>query len=139
MTIIIDSNFLFALKAKRDKNHSRAIEILNLLEEKYKKLKITSWLVVGETLTLAVSRFNGETRYIEVFYKLFWSEDTFFEIIQFNFDEYAEIYNILKKYSTPDRLLSFVDASLIFLYKKMKAEYILSFDSHFDTISNRMF
>ena len=36
-------------------------------------------------------------------------------------------------------MLSYVDASLIFLYQKYKADYILTFDSHFDNILERLY
>ncbi len=58
---------------------------------------------------------------------------------QFTLNEYQKIFDILRKYSAPKRLLSFVDASLIYLYQKVNATYILSFDSHFDQITSRLF
>jgi len=54
-------------------------------------------------------------------------------------NDYEKIYDVLTKYCTSKRLLSFVDASLIYMYNKHNAEYILSFDSHFDNITNRKF
>lgn len=139
MTIVIDSNFLFALKAKRDRNHVRSLEILNDLEKNNKKSKITSYPVLNETITLAVSRYKANSNYLDEFYKLFWGEDRFFQLIQLIPSEYKDVFSILKKYCTPKRLLSFVDASLIYLYEKKNADYILSFDSHFDHITNRLF
>ena len=35
MTIIIDSNNLFALKSKKDKKHQRSLELMNELKENY--------------------------------------------------------------------------------------------------------
>ena len=57
--IILDTNFIFALKAKNDKNYIRANEILENLFEKYSDIKITSYSVLTETFTLAVSRYYG--------------------------------------------------------------------------------
>ena len=42
MTIIIDTNYLFALKSKNDKNHQRALELFKELKEDYKKPFITN-------------------------------------------------------------------------------------------------
>lgn len=139
MTLVIDSNFFFALKAKNDKNHLRSLEILNDIKKNNKKLKITPYLVLNETITLAVSRYKANLHYLDKFYELFWGEDKFFQIIQLIPSEYEEVSHILKKYCTHKRLLSFVDASLIYLYEKKNADYILSFDSHFDHISKRLF
>ncbi len=54
-------------------------------------------------------------------------------------DEYKTVFNDLKKYTTPKRLLSFIDASLIYLYQKYNGDKILSFDSHFDSILKRLY
>ena len=139
MTIIIDSNFFFALKAKNDKNHNRAKEILNELKEKDKDLLITNYLVINETLTLTVSRFNGNTYYLEKMYELFWGEEIFTKKILMTPDEYLEIYNLLKKYCSSKLLLSYVDTSILYLFQKYNCNYILSFDQHFDKIAVRLF
>lgn len=86
-----------------------------------------------------VARFNGNPFHLDKMHKLFWGDDNFFQIEYLMQDEYNTVFNDLKKYTTPKRLLSFVDASLIFLYQKYNAEKILSFDSHFDNILNRLY
>ena len=139
MTIILDTNFIFALKAKNDKNHIRANEILDNLFEENKDIEITSYYVLNETFTLAVSRYNGNIQYLKEYYELFWGSENFFKIINIENDEYQKIYQILEKYCTQKKQLSYVDASLIYLYKKYKAKYIISFDSHFDNILNRLY
>ena len=139
MTIILDTNFIFALKAQSDKNYIRANEILEILYAEHKNLKITSYFVLSETFTLAISRYNGNVKYLKEYYNLFWGDENFFKIINFENIAYQEIYEILEKYCTPKKHLSFVDASLIHLYNKYKAELIVSFDSHFDNILNRLF
>lgn len=139
MSILIDSNFFFAVKAKRDKNHVKSLEILKELKESYKKPKITTYSVVGETLTLAVSRFKGNIHYLDEFYQLFWGKDIFFQIIQLNPEEHKKVHELLKKYCTPKKLLSFIDASLVYMYQKINADYLLSFDSHFDNLLKRMY
>jgi len=139
MTIIIDSNFIFALKFKRDKNSDRAIEILNELEVNSEQLIITNYLVISEVITLVVSRTKSNQYYLDNISDLIWGEEKFFYIDLFSPVEYLGIYNLLIKYCTSSRLLSFVDASLIYLYQKYKASYIISFDHHFDHITNRLF
>lgn len=137
--IILDTNFIFALKAKNDKNHTRANEILENLFEEYKDIKITSYSVLNETFTLAVSRYQGNKQYLKDYYELFWGPENFFKIINIENNEYQKIYKIIEKYCTQKKQLSFVDASLIYLYKKHKAKLIISFDGHFDNILNRLY
>ena len=139
MTVIIDSNYLFALKSKKDKNHERSLELMNELKENYNKPIITNYLVINELLTLVNSRFKGNTYYLDEYFKLIWDDDNFFKIVQLLPEHYKESYEVLKKYTNPKRLLSFVDASLIFLAKNVKAKALLSFDNHFDGIISRLY
>ncbi|MBD3339631.1 MAG: PIN domain-containing protein [Candidatus Lokiarchaeota archaeon] len=139
MTIILDSNFLFAISFKKDKNFHRAYELLNELNESKIQPLLTNNLVLEETLTLVVARFNGNSFHLDKVFKLFWGEDNFFQIEYLRQDEYKTVFNDLKKYTSPERLLSSVDASLITLYQKYKADKILSFDSHFDNILERLY
>ena len=138
MTIIIDSNYLFALKSKNDKNHQRALELFKELKEDYKKPFITNNLVVNEIFTLTTSRYKGNIYYLDEYFKLIWGNDNFFKIVQLLQEQYKEIFDTLRKYTDPKRLLSFVDASLIFLYEKVNAEALISFDNHFDGIISRL-
>ena len=136
MTIIIDSNFLFSLKAEKDKYSERASEILLGLNEK--ELFLTNYLVLNETLTLAITRSRSNKSFIDKIQELIWGQENFFQIIQLTPRDYKEVFEVLQKYTTPKKLLSFVDASLIFLNKKVNARAILSFDSHFDGIISRL-
>ena len=136
MTILIDSNFLYALKAKNDKYSERASEILLGLNEK--EIFLTNYLVLNETLTLAITRSRANKSFIEKIYELIWGQENFFRMIQLTPRDYKEVFEVLQKYTTPKKLLSFVDASLIFLNKKVNARAILSFDSHFDGIISRL-
>lgn len=139
MTMILDSNFLFAITFRKDKNFQRAYEIFKELKESNIRPLLTNNLVLEETLTLVIARFNGNAFHLDKIYELFWGVDNFFHIEYLRKDEYKTVFNDLKKYSTPKRLLSSVDASLITLYKKYNADKIVSFDSHFDNILERLY
>ncbi len=134
--VVLDSNFLFALTFKKDKNFKRAYEILSELREAEVNL-ITNNLVLEETFTLVVARFNGNSFYLEELSNLFWGDDKFFLIHYLTQEDYKSVFETLKKYVSSKRLLSFVDASLIYLYQKYNAEKIISFDGHFDNILPR--
>lgn len=137
--ILLDTNFLFALKSEKDNNHSRAKRILELLFEKYNENMIIPYLVLNETLTLAIARYQGNMHHLKNYFDLFWGPECFFRIHNFQRSEYQKIYHILEKYCTKERHLSYTDASLIYLYKKYKSKLIVSFDTHFDNILNRLF
>jgi len=139
MTIIIDSNYLFALKSKKDKNHQRSLKLIKEVKENYNKPIITNYLVINELFTLVNSRFKGNPHYLDQYYSLIWGEDNFFNIIKLISEQHQNCYELLKKYTTSKRILSFVDASLIFLFQKLNASVLLSFDDHFDNIITRLF
>jgi len=136
--IILDTSFLFALKSKKDQYHKRAYEILNEFEVEKTKY-FTNYFIMNETLTLAISRSQGNISFFEKYIALFFENDNFFQVLQNAPQEFKKIIEICKKYITSKRLLSFSDASLIYLYQKLNANYIVSFDSHFDNILNRKF
>ncbi len=136
--IILDTGFLFALKAIKDKHFSRANEILALLLTKYKEITITPFLVLNETITLAVSRYHGNIEHVKKYFEMFWGNERFFDLIDIELNESQKIYRILKRYCTKKKQLSYTDASLIYLYKKYEAKYLVSFDSHFDDIVKRL-
>lgn len=137
--IILDTNFIFALKSKKDKKHERAHAILDVTYKDNHELKLTTYSVVNETFTLAMARYQGNVDRLKPFYELFWGEENFFKILLIERNEYMKIYKILKKYCSQKRLLSFVDASLIYLYQKLDATGLISFDQHFDNILNRIY
>jgi len=136
--IILDTSFLFALKSKKDQYHKRAYEILNEFEGEKTKY-FTNYFIMNETLTLAISRSHGNISFLEKYIALFFENDNFFQVLQNAPQEFKKIVEICKKYITSKRLLSFSDASLIYLYQKLNANCIVSFDSHFDNILNRKF
>lgn len=138
MIIILDTNFLFALKSKKDQYHHRAYELLAEIQKENTKY-FTNYFILNETFTLAINRSRGNLSFLEHYFSLFFGKDNFFQVIQNTPQEFVNIIEICKKYVTPKRLLSFADASLIYLYQKINADYLISFDSHFDNILTRKF
>lgn len=138
MIIILDTNFLFALKSRKDQFHQRAYELLTEIQKEKTKY-FTNYFILNETFTLAINRSRGNLSFLEQYISLFFGKDNFFQLIQITPQEFVNITEICKKYVTPKRLLSFADGSLIYLYQKMNADYLISFDSHFDNILTRKF
>jgi len=138
MGVILDTGFFFALKIKKDKNHENSKIILKKLLNKIYRPIITTDLVVNETYSLVNIRTKNNKSAIEKFNDLFWGKERFFDIIKIDINEYRYIANIMNKYSTQKRILSFVDASLIYIGKKFKYNLIISFDEHFDGIFQRI-
>jgi predicted nucleic acid-binding protein len=132
MTILLDTSFLFALQVKSDPNYQKACQISEDIDWEAVNPPITTDLVVNETYTLANVRTKGNALVINRFNEFFWGEENFFDIISSTLADYQEIAIVMERYSTPKRLLSFVDASLIYAQKKWDCQAIITFDSHFD-------
>ncbi|MHA1278136.1 MAG: type II toxin-antitoxin system VapC family toxin [Candidatus Helarchaeota archaeon] len=138
MGILLDTGFLYALKMKQDNLYSVAQNILQETNWKKYGLIVTSSLVVNELLTLVNIRTKSNKTALKQIGQLIWGEENFFKIVFLSPTEFKEIAKLLHKYSTADLLLSFVDASLIYLSKKLNVTTIISFDKHFDGILTRI-
>lgn len=138
MGILLDTGFLFSLKIKQDTFHSETIKLFKNTDWKSYGLIATSNLVVNELYTLVNIRTKGNLNALEKLDALIWGEEKFFNIIFLQPQEFKETAIIMKKYSTPERILSFVDASLIYLSNKLNFTTIVSYDSHFDGILVRI-
>ncbi|WP_457557952.1 type II toxin-antitoxin system VapC family toxin [Candidatus Harpocratesius sp.] len=138
MKILIDTNFFYALTDIDDSRHDRALEILQTTNWDQFSLILTNVLVINETYTLLMYRSQGNTHLFKELDELFWGKKKFFQIIYPTQHDYQQICETIQKFSSSKRQLSFVDASLIYLGKKLTAQYILSFDSHFDGILIRI-
>ncbi len=99
---------------------------------------VTTCLVVNETYTLLNYRSKGRRDLLIKLDELFWGEDNFFRIIYLGDSDYREIAQLLNKYTSSQKTLSFVDASLIYVSQILKYEEIISFDAHFDGILTRV-
>lgn len=138
MKILLDSGFLFALEIKNDKFHPRAKELSKEVNWDLNEYYTTS-LVVNETYTLMNARTRGNSEAIKNLAHVFWSNDCFFKINYLNKNEYKQISEIMYKYISPKKVISFVDASLIDLKNKLQCNSIISFDDHFDGIIDRIY
>jgi predicted nucleic acid-binding protein len=132
--ILLDTGFLFALKMEDDENHEKAIQIFQKLNWKQYGTILTNNLIVNETMTLVNMKTKNDNATYQIFYNLFWGEERFFKIYEIQFQDYSDIAAIMHKYSDQisDRLLSFVDASLLLCARKYNIQTLISFDHHFD-------
>ena len=138
MPILLDSNFIFALIAKKDKYHKDAKRIFDSDILDLNRPIYTSNLIISETYTLAMIRTKRDKILLEQLYSIIDGKKKFFEIIYCTQADFQEIYKLFMKFSSKTKLLSFIDASLIFLKDKLNCNLIVSFDNHFDGIFERI-
>ncbi|MHA1719153.1 MAG: type II toxin-antitoxin system VapC family toxin [Promethearchaeota archaeon] len=135
--ILLDTGFIFALKDENDPYHLQAIKLFKNINWDDLSPVITNNLVINEVLTLAVYRSLGNKKILEALKNLVWGTEKFFQVLEVPFENYEAVLKILIQYISPKKLLSFVDASLIYSAKLLKYNKIISFDSHFDGILTR--
>jgi predicted nucleic acid-binding protein len=115
----------------RDEHHEDAKRIFRATAWPQEGVVLTNTLVISELFTLANARTNANNAVTEDFMKLVRGNDNFFKILQHSVDEMKKIVEIMEKYSTKERILSVVDASLIFLACSFEPVKVATFDEHF--------
>ena len=138
MGILLDTGFIYALKEEKDPYHLQAINIIKSISWDEFYPVITNDLVISEVFTLAVYRSSGNKKILEALKNLIWGTEKFFRVLEIPFEDYEEILKILFQYTSAKKMISFVDASLIYSARFLKYTQIISFDSHFDGILTRI-
>jgi predicted nucleic acid-binding protein len=138
MKVLIDTSFFYGLYIKKSPNYENAQIILNkIYNEGQEHIFITTNHVVQESYSVFSNRIH-DSAYLKILDDLFYGENSFFEILYISADKAKdqEIIKIMKKYlnQNPKKILSFVDASLIFIADAISADAIISFDKHFENI-----
>ena len=136
--ILLDSGFFFSIRVKNDSKHAIATKVLKETNWASLGAIVTNNLVISETYTLVNMRTKSNPEIIGSLHSLFWGDDKFFQVIYHDDPESQDIERILVKYSSPNRILSSVDASLIYLAGKFDDVSIISSDAHFDGIIHRI-
>ena len=137
--ILIDTSYFVALSNTRDKYHKRAIELFGDLLSGSWGLRITTDYVLDETLTNVWIRTNNKSK-VENCHTYFYGKTAVTVVEQLPERLLQEAWSIFLKYAEyPKRQLSFTDCSLIAFSKDKGMDYILSFDSEFDGILNRIY
>ncbi len=130
--ILLDTGFLHALRLKKDEHHALATGILEGFGWAAHAPILVPSTVVAEVYTLTNFRTNGNRQAISSLDVLFWGDDRFFTIVPVPQEDLSAITQVMSKLTEPGRILSFTDASLIFIARKYSVEDIVTFDSHFN-------
>jgi predicted nucleic acid-binding protein len=139
MGILLDTGFLYSLKDEDDLHHSRSVELIKYIKEEDYYPIITTSMIINETYTVLMHRTKGNITLLRSMDNFCWGNECFFRIVELPISKYQKISNIMAKYSSSKKMLSFADASLIYLSQRDEHKHIVSFDSHFDGIITRIF
>ncbi|TFF89401.1 MAG: PIN domain-containing protein [Promethearchaeota archaeon] len=132
--IFLDTGFFFALKFKKDPNHSKAIKFLEEISEKKFGSQFTSDYIIDELMTLTWIRTKNKNLISEI-WEFFVPPTKICNIIQISTDDLLEIYTRFYKLLDENKFLSFTDCSILFLMEKYNIKYLATFDSNFDGLA----
>jgi len=125
--IFIDASFFIAAINKNDQWHEKAGEILPIIK---KEEKVTSGLILSESVTLIGSFYGGKTGL-----KLF---DYILDNHEVRYVDKELSLSAMETFLKFDGTLSFADSVSVELMKNLGIERIVSFDSDFDKVDGIM-
>ncbi|WNZ46722.1 PIN domain-containing protein [Leptolyngbya boryana CZ1] len=118
MTAILDTNFLFALSDRSDRNHSRVLAVARTLQDRL----ILPTVVIPEASYLIGSRLGHKA--MRSFLTSLTTSDL--QIESLLIEDLVRVTEILEQYA--DSQLDFVDAAIVALAERLSVTRILSLD-----------
>ncbi len=118
MTAIVDTNFLFALIDRSDRNHSRVLAVARTLQDRL----ILPTVVIPEASYLIGSRLGHKA--MRSFLTSLTTSDL--QIESLSIEDLVRVTEILEQYA--DSQLDFVDAAIVALAERLNVTRILSLD-----------
>jgi len=135
--IFFDTSFFYALKFKKDPNHTKAIKILKEVSQKKFGSQFTSDYIIDELMTLTWNRTKNKKLISEI-WEYFVPPTNICNVIQISMDDLFQIYAKFYKLLEGNNFLSFTDCSILILMEKCNIKYLASFDSNFDGLAIRI-
>lgn len=127
MKVIADTSAWYAFILKPDKFHQKAEEFIQKIQP-----SLLFTYPVLEELTSLLHHREGKKRAISSIEKI--KNNPLFQIVYLTSNEEKEIWNIYKK---TERVIDYVDASIIWLAKQQKIP-IFTFDAHFKNLGLKL-
>ncbi|WP_330631425.1 type II toxin-antitoxin system VapC family toxin [Halocatena halophila] len=138
MSVFVDTGVFFAHHDTDAERHDEAVSALEALIEGAYGQPYTNDYVLDETVTLTRARTNSYSAADTVACRLL-GEDSFPELFDLLVIEPDDIYPVLQTFRQfSDHDLSFTDASIIHHCEKRDIDAVLSFDSDFDGLIERI-
>ncbi len=134
MAIFIDTGIFVAARNKSDANHGRAKELLeSALEGSFGRV-ITSDYIIDESVTLALVRTHN--LHIAINVGKFTIDSPRIEKLIVSKDDFNDAWKRFQKMGK--KFMSFTDCTTLVLAEKHGLSRIMSFDSHFDGLIERI-
>lgn len=126
ISVLIDTSFLVAYYDVRDKNHSRAVELLKELEtKKFGSLYLSDY-IFDETITI-IKKYKGK----EIAKEKGTAIVNSLQMLNVDINVFKIAWELCKKIDA----LSFTDCTSLIVMKHYAIEYMATFDSDFNGLT----
>lgn len=124
--VFIDTNFIIAIFKDFDTNHGKAISNMNIINEN--DCYISNG-ILNEIITILMLR----TKNIELTKKAYrFLNDNFTIINEYDIEIFNDkVFSLFKKYNKSNFKLSFIDCSIVVIFKHYELDSVVSFDKGF--------
>lgn len=123
-----------------DRDHERAIRLMDEVRKGKYGLPYTSDYIFDETVTIALVRTGRHEKAVDAGKLILGAPEdkkpTFVKMVRVDEDHFNYAWSLFQQYTK--RRLSFTDFTSVSLIKRMGIDYIASFDEEFDGIVNRI-
>jgi len=135
MAVFIDTGIFVAVRNRKDRNHQRARELMKRALMAEFGVIHTSDYVVDEAVTTALARTRNHQIAVNTGRYILDSERI--EKLAISREDFNLAWS--KFETVKDRFLSFTDCTCLALMERRGIERIMSFDSHFDGLAERLY
>ena len=139
MSIFVDTGIFIAFFNKRDKKHKRAVELLRKAMSGDFGTLYTSDYIFDEAVTFTLKR-TGRTDLAQTVGNFILGKlkgyPKLFNLLHVSLEVFSRAWKLFNKYS--NRKLSFTDCTSLALTEITDIPFIMSFDSGFDGIIERI-
>lgn len=134
MAVFVDTCIFVAVRSKKDRNHQRAKELMRGALRAQFGIIHTSDYVVDEAVTTALARTRNHQVAVNTGRYILSSPRI--ETLPISNEDFNLAWN--KFQTIQDKFLSFTDCTSLALMERHGIERIMSFDSNFDGLSERL-
>jgi predicted nucleic acid-binding protein len=119
--IMVDTSAIYALLDRSDKNHPRAVQILQNIQRKNKDILLTNF-ILAECHALLLSKLGAEIARE-------WLKNNIWPVISVTETDEEMAKVIILGYT--DKKFSLTDATTFAVMKRLQIDEVFSFDRHF--------
>ena len=127
--LFIDANFIIAIFKDFDTNHEKAISNIKIISEN--DCYISNG-ILNEIITIIMMK----TKNIELTKKAYrFLNDNFTILNEYDIEIFNDkVFSLFKKYNKNNFKLSFIDCSIVVIFKHYELDNVVSFDKGFKSI-----